>query len=353
MKINHYELTVHLEKKLFPLYILSGDDPVLLNETLSQIISFAQKKEFYDIKKIEYQSHFDWPAFFADFGQMSLFAEKEIVQLNFLTNKLNTETQNYFKKIHEYLNPNKILILTFPKFESNQTNLVWLKTLEKEGFFVVIWPLQGASLLKWLNDKLKQKKLVLESEAIKLMIEYSENNLVALQQFIEKLSLTFPSQTRLSVQQVFATLTPSSKYSLYDLVEPLLNQDSKKLLKILHHLFDEGAEFPLLLWLLTKELRTIYQLSSIAPSDQKAFYGACKKLGVWDKRIPLYQNAVKKHNKTSLKNLFSFASAIDIAIKENRVQEIEKAIVQLALALAGNQVIDFKYYQNNNNVMVL
>src|SRR5450830_165333 len=82
MQLAPNQLTAHLQKGLKSLYTLHGDEPLLIQEALDAIRAAARTQGF-----TERTSHtvsganFDWSEVLAACGSLSLFADKQIVEL--------------------------------------------------------------------------------------------------------------------------------------------------------------------------------------------------------------------------------------------------------------------------------
>lgn len=345
MKLRQTELSGHLVRQLAPLYILSGAETLIVAELIDQIKQKAKQEGYNETPAIEIGSSFDWLELRQNLWQQSLFASKEIVVLRLLSEKINSEAQNFFKELSQKLPSAKLVIIQLGKLETAQTNSVWFKTIEAKSIFIQCWPLQGAALLQWAKQKLAQKNLSLDKEAWALLMEQSENNLFFLQQTIEKLSLTFPNSKMISLKELSELIFQNSQYSLFDFADTILSQNTEKTVKIYQILLAEETELILILWVLTRELRNLFQIVYLRESGL-ALPAIYKKLLIWEKRQPLYHKALGALKKDDIVMMLELSSRIDVWIKSGQALEAKRVLLHVALAMAGEKKLlsmDMKY----------
>ncbi len=87
MKFNSDTLPAHLEQQLLPVYLISGDEPLLIAESTDAVRSNARAAGF-----TERETHFmerggDWNDVRASANNLSLFAERRIVEIRMPTAK--------------------------------------------------------------------------------------------------------------------------------------------------------------------------------------------------------------------------------------------------------------------------
>ena len=154
--------------------------------------------------------------------------------------------------------------------EKEAWSSAWLKAFEKHGVFVQSTPVEIGKLPQWISQRASKLGLVLEPGAAEFLAERVEGNLLAAQQEIEKLALLAPGG-RVSLDAMQAAVANSARYSVYQLGEAALDGDAPRTLRILEGLRAEGAEPPLILWALCRELRA---LADARNGIQKRSYGA-------------------------------------------------------------------------------
>ena len=331
MKVYPDKLSESLHKSLAPLYLISGDELLLVNEAADQIRSSARKQGFLE-REIFYtdNSGFDWENVLQTLNSLSLFSEKKIVEVHCTKQKPNHDG------LFEYLerpNPDTVLILFSDKLDKTTQNSKWFKAIEAAGVFVQIWPLEAASFNRWLAQRAKNKGLHIDSEAIQLLHERTEGNLLAADQELEKLVLLFDRET-VTAEKLARSVSNNARYDVFKLVDAALTGDGMHALKILNGLCEEGTALTVVLWALTRELRTLANISTAletGPRNDQLFI----RHGVWEKRQPLFQQALKRLPAPRILQLLQQANQIDLSIKGLGNQNPRDALENLCLTLAG------------------
>ena len=72
---------------MLPLYVFSGDEPLLMMEAMDQLRSAAKKQNFTEREVLLQERGFDWSALLSAGQTMSLFGDKRWVELRIPTGK--------------------------------------------------------------------------------------------------------------------------------------------------------------------------------------------------------------------------------------------------------------------------
>src|SRR5512133_3793451 len=88
MQIQTAALAAHLQKGLKSLYTLHGDEPLLIQEALDAIRTAARAQGFTERSSHTVSgAHFDWSEVLAAGGSLSLFSDKQILELRIPSGK--------------------------------------------------------------------------------------------------------------------------------------------------------------------------------------------------------------------------------------------------------------------------
>lgn len=336
MKISAHQLNDHLKKKLWPIYILSGDELLLIDEARTEIRLAAERAGFTERQYFETSKDFDWQQLNDASKNLSLFAAKSLIELK-LTAKPGTQGGKALINFAENIPSDKLLLVTTPKLDQASQKTVWFQTVSQHAVFVQIWPLDFPQLLRWIQQRLQQAGLATTSEGVQLIAEFTEGNLLATAQEILKLQLLHPQQT-ITVEQIKAALSNHARFDIFTLIDTTLEGNKKKSLKILSSLRQEGIEPPLIIWVLSKELRCLINLHQLINSGS-SFEDACKKFQIWEKRKPLFKIALKTHSLPDIHYMLTLASKIDGIIKGVHTGNIWNELQTLCLRLAGTRLL--------------
>ncbi|MDX1796402.1 MAG: DNA polymerase III subunit delta, partial [Hydrogenovibrio sp.] len=174
-------------------------------------------------------------------------------------------------------------------------------------------PIEGAALVSWCQNRAKELSLVLDSEAAAMLAQRVEGNLLAADQELEKLSLTYPADSVLDAQAIQESVVDQAHYQLFSLSTAMLFGKTQYALQILNRLRQEGLEAPVVLWLLSKELR---QLISIVQKQQTQPLGQVyKQMRIWASKQKEFNAALNRHDLAYWQELLGLAMQIDLTIK--------------------------------------
>jgi DNA polymerase-3 subunit delta len=316
MKIPAQQLANHLRQKLAPIYLLSGDDPFLLQDAANAIRHRARAEEFteHEIFQVE-TNNFDWKGFVIGATNASIFAEKILIELHLPTNKLNDAGK---KAVQEYAaNPNsdRILLITIPKLDAAAQKAAWFTAIDKIGVIVQIWPLDAKQIPAWLQNKAKQLQLNISIDALKLLAEYTSGNLLAANQELEKLQLLYPDEQNITLEQLTAAIADNSRFNVFDLINNIYAAQPATIIRICNNLRDTGAEPAIILWALAREIRLLIKLMDNLQKPNQDCTMLLKKYHVHYQQQPLIQRSLKKLKLPKLNALLQHVAKIDLIIK--------------------------------------
>lgn len=295
MRVRPEQLSQNLAKNLAPIYLVTGDEPLQVNEACDTIRAAARKAGHENREVMEAGNNFDWNALAAEASCFSLFAEKKIIDLRIPGGKPGREGGKALTEYCARPPEDTLLLITLPKLDRQQQNSKWFKTLEQLGVIVQIWPIEAQRLPQWIDQRLRQAGLQPDREAVQMLADRVEGNLLAAHQEIEKLLLLHGTGS-INAEQLASAVADSARYDVFELVDSALRGETGRCLRILGGLKGEGVAVPVVLWALHREIATIAGISASAAKGLSVDH-AMTRAKVWAKRKPLVRNAIQ-HLKT-------------------------------------------------------
>lgn len=342
MNVKPEQLHSHLQnslqsKQLCPIFIISGDEPLLTQEAADHIRSAARKLEFTEREIFDIDARFDWNHVFNETNALSLFAEKKILELRIASGKPGDKGSKAICELCENLNNSNLILVILPKLDKAASQSKWMKNLVSHGVHIQVWPVSPQQLPRWIKQRLDQSGIKASPEAVDILADRVEGNLLAAMQEINKLKLLSLEGT-VDANIMSTVVADSARYNLFAFVDKILEGDAQSAAKALRGLENEGTEPLALLWAITRELRTLNKASHqilLGNSKEKAL----KSAGVWDKRIPIFRKALSRLSPAHLRMLLHQAGAIDRGVKGLRQADIWDEITTLVLSFAGSQTL--------------
>lgn len=342
MKIKADQLKPHLQKslqtkQLSPIFIVSGDEPLLSQEATDAVRSTARQLEFTERETFDIDARFDWNLVFNETNSLSLFSDKKILELRITNGKPGDKGSKAICELCENLNDSNLILIILPKLDKGAYQSKWMKTLESKGVHIQVWPVTPEQLPRWINQRLVQSGINASQGAVDILADRVEGNLLAAMQEINKLKL-LSLEGKVDADIMSTVVADSARYNLFSFVDKVLDGDAQSAAKALRGLENEGTEPLALLWAITRELRTLNKASHqilLGNSKDKAL----KSAGVWDKRIPIFRKALSRLSPAHLRMLMHQAGAIDRGVKGLRQADIWDELTTLVLSFAGSQTL--------------
>lgn len=320
------------------LYWLSGDEPLLMQEAADLIRKHSRDKGFTEREVFNVDKGFDWSLFSGVTGNLSLFAEQKIIELRFNSAKLDDAAKKSLQKYLEDPNPDFLLLLSSPKLDASTLKTKWFGQIESKGVLVQIWPINRENLHDWLNQRLMREGINAEPNAIKLLADKVEGNLLAAVQEIEKLKLLANAKQGASIaldaKTVMSVVADSSRYSVYGLVDAALTGDAARSQKMLQRLRSEGVYPLVILNALSRELRSLLPMVQQKAQGQ-AIGSIIQANRVWFNRKNAVSSALKRLRVEQIWQLLDEARGIDQSIKGLSQADPWTGLSSLLLSLSG------------------
>ncbi|WP_231951033.1 DNA polymerase III subunit delta [Legionella waltersii] len=316
--------------------IIIGQDIYLIEESIVTLKSTLHQLASCDVKNLSIQSPEDWNNLVQEANHYSLFYDKVIIIANYDKKTLDSSGK---KQINEYLNsinPRCTIILKAVNLNSKQ--LSWLAN-NNHVLVVVAQSLSPDAMKKWISQELLAKTFQFENNVPELIHQYTQGNMHAAAQVIERLSLAHNSNCMLTLKETSEQLADQCDYSLFELVEICLAGQVDKGIPILKQSANNKTEATLVLWLFTQEIRTLMQLQFLTTKRSMDFRKACGELNIWTQRINLYQIALQRLNMSTLRQLHHYCCILDNRIKSGHGQQVWNGLDVLFLSLCMGKLI--------------
>jgi DNA polymerase-3 subunit delta len=332
VKIQANQLTSHLKNNLASCYLVSGDEHLLVAEALDAIRRAAREKGFTSRESYVATTGFDWAQLRNASANLSLFAEKRIIELRLPTGKPGKVGGQAIVDLVDQIDAELLLIVSAPKLDRGTASSKWAKSLGAHGVNTEIWPIGVRELPGWIAARMKSVGLQPDRGAVTLIADRIEGNLLAAGQEIEKLRLLL-GEGAVTAEEVSNAVADSSRYDVYKLADAALAADARRAMKILSGLQAEGVEPVIVVWALTRELRTLASLVD-ALGQGVDLSNAMPKAGVWSSRQTLVRSCVGRHQTGTFHQLLKVAGKADQAAKGQIRSDPWQIITDIVLGLS-------------------
>ncbi len=313
MRIYHNQLTTTLNQGFKPVWLIFGDEPWQKNNGLQAIKNSYQQQGFDELIRFSIDDKFDWSLLHQEYQAMSLFSSQRIIELELTTNKLGDKGSKALVEISEHLHPDILLIIYGDKLDAAGQKRKWFKSLESKGCFLPLYDIEGKQLNQWIQRQARENQLNLQHDVILLLAEFFEGNLNALDQELQKLAILF-NQQQITVENVEQLLIKQAKFNPFQLIDAMLIGDIKRCIAMLDQLQQDGTAIAQLIWFIHKELKQLITMQEKLVQGE-SFNQLCKTYRIWDKRKPLYQQALNNMTANNLAHTQARLAEVDLISK--------------------------------------
>lgn len=257
MQLRPDQLAAHLDKPLAPLYLLHGDEPLLVIEAGDAIRAAARKQGFEEREVIIAGTGFKWDELFLATGNMSLFGGSKLVDLRIPSGKPGREGSEALQRYVSTtgaMGPGIVTLITLPELDWQARKASWVTALSNAGVNIECNAPPPARLPQWIAERMARQQQSAPRAALEFIAAHVEGNLLAAHQEIQKLGLLHPPG-EISLAQIEAAVMNVARYDVSDLRDALKARDTVRAARTLEGLKAEDAAPPLVLWALATEAR--------------------------------------------------------------------------------------------------
>jgi len=337
MQLQPEKLSQHLKQGLASSYLVSGDEPLLVQEAVDAIRSQCRAVGIEEREVIDVAGSDDWQQLLHSAGSLSLFASRKLIEVRVPSGKPGAEGS---KVLQTYLEQDSddVLLIISGKIDKQSLKSKWYTALDRCGVVMPIWPVSATALPGWIQERIQARGMTCERDAAQLLADKVEGNLLAANQEIDKLLLLVTEAT-ITIDIVMDAVADSARYDSFGLVDTALRGQVAQALRQLRGLRAEATPAPQILWALAREVRSLAALQASINQGQSV-QNAMQQQGVWRSRMSWVQHALQRHNTASLARLQSLTLAVDGAVKSYLPGDpwvlLEQLVVLLAQGRGGS-----------------
>ncbi len=319
MQIRPEQLEVALSRGLKPVYTIHGDEPLLAQEA-GDAIRAAARAAGYSERQVFTVSgaHFDWSGVLGAAQAMSLFADRQLIEIRIPSGKPGKDGSEALQRYCERLPEDVLTLVTLPKLDFQQSKAAWFGALDAAGLTVRVETLARHSLPAWLAQRLsRQQQQVAPGEegqrTLAFFADRIEGNLLAAHQELQKLALLHPAGV-LSFEQVQSAVLNVARYDTSKLAEAVWTGQTARALRVLDGLQAEGEPAVMVHWTLAEDIRALARAHAALEAG-KPIPLALKDARVWGVKEKLFERVLPLMASHQVAHLLDAASIVDGIVK--------------------------------------
>ena len=332
MNLRPDQLRAHLQKPLAPLYLLHGNEPLLVIDGADLVRAAARRQGFDERDTLVVGQGFRWESLAAAAGNFSLFGGSKLIDLRIPNGKPGREGGDALQRYARTAGAGIVTLITMPELDWATRKTAWFTALAELGIAVELNAPERERLPEWIAGRLALQKQTAEPAALSFVADHVEGNLLAAHQEILKLGLLH-GEGKLSEEDVRNAVLNVARYDIDKLRQALIEGDPARCVRLLEGLQGEGTAPPLVLWALASEIRTLATLAAGQASGQP-LATLMKAERIFDeRRRQAVQRALPRLRPAALRAAVLHAARIDRIIKGISPGDVWDEFLQLALRL--------------------
>jgi len=329
MNIKYQAIAQNLRQKLYSLYILTGQDHYLLNDAALAIKKAWRARGECDEKVVHLNGPADWELLREEANSYSLFSEFVLIDARCDKKSIEAAGKKMLQHYLNHINTKCLIMLRAPNVPGKQLQLL---ANNPHTVLMQAYPFAPSELQRWITTQLQNRSIRHEAQVPTLIHQYTQGNMLACAQVIEKLALVSNQDELLSTSMVLEQLSDQCDYQLYELADACLSARAEKAIHLLRQACQNKTEPTLILWLLSQEVRLLIQLQHLR-KQSVSMSAACTQLKIWPQRANAYETTLARLPLVKLQQLLQHCQQLDEQIKSNQSVTIWHGLERVAMAL--------------------
>lgn len=313
--------SAHLQKQLGSLYVITGDEILLVQESLDELRQIARQKEYSESHSFTVTgANFDWSPILQAASSISLFADKQIVEIHIPSGKPGKEGSTQLQNIAELAKGQDVtlFIVVLPSLDRASQQSGWFSACSQNGHVLTVQSIEPAQLGKWIVERMARHQQQLPPgeqghQALDLLVQRVEGNLLAAHQEVQKLSLLYPPGV-ISLENLERAVADVARYDVFKLGPTVWSGQLEKAYRMIEGLHSEGVAAVLIHYTLSEDLRALYRLQ-LGVQKGRPIAALLKEERIWGPKVHLFQQILPQWSLAVLRQSLYDAHILDGIIK--------------------------------------
>ncbi len=340
MKLRPEQLPNHLEQGLSPIYLIFGDEQMLVEEASDLIRQQVRKLGADDRQVWHVEGRFNWSEIQWQEQTMSLFASQRLLEIRLPSGAPGKEGGEALRNYAANIPADTTLLIISGKIDARSQKSKWFTELDRVGVTIPIWPIDITNLPRWVLQRMQQKGLQANQQIAALIAERVEGNLFAAAQEIDKLQLLCPDG-KVDEETVLASVADNARFEVFGLMDTVFSGQATKIPRMISRLRGEGLDimsvFSAVSWSLHRAVNMAIQIEQGERVEQVL---ASQRPPIWEKARPMMREALSRHQRPQWQGFLQQMAKIDQAAKGSLKADPWSLLEILCLQVAGIKIIN-------------
>lgn len=332
------------QQTLLPIYLIASESLFLRDEALSIIRHQAQQQHYDEHLKLTITKADDWQAFYEQSNALSLFAQKRLIELH-CDSKPSQRLIDPFT--HYCQNPinDLCVVLVCSKLDKALMKKHWFQAIDQNGGIALLYPPKPHQFPNWLQQRLQAAGLHIDADALQLLTNLTQGNLLAANQAIQRLQLLQTPNQSIDYKTVLTSCDNASYFDVFKLADACLQGQQQTAQAALTKLQADQTEPLIILWALAKDIRSALAIIEDCQINKMSAHQSLQNNKIWQNRQPLFKNLLQTASIDLLKQYLQLCAHIDLAAKGATHDDPQCLLAHLIDAISLRQTPIFPQQQ--------
>ena len=306
---------------------MHGDEPLLVQEAADAIRAAARAQGYTErTSHTVAGAHFDWSEVLAAGGSLSLFADKQIVEVRIPSGKPGKDGSVALQALAQSAegNDSTLTLVLLPRLDKATRTGAWFAALESGGVSIQLDPVERHALPQWIAQRLQQQGQRVEAgdmgqRTLQFFADRVEGNLLAAHQEIQKLALLYPAG-ELRQEQVEAAVLNVARYDVFKLSDAVLGGQVQRVQRMLDGLQAEGEAEVLVHWALAEDIRALKRVTDALRAGRPMPL-ALRENRIWGPKERHFERIAPRVSPVAVARLLRSAHTVDGIVKGLKVPD--------------------------------
>ena len=281
--------------QLSSLYVLTGDEALLINESSDALRAAAARAGYAERISLTLDARGDWSSIRAATQNVSLFGDRRLITVAIPSGRPGRTGGEALQTLAATAKAGQltdaIVVVTLPRLDRATRSNKWAQVLMDTATVIEITQVERARLPRWIEERLARQGQRTDAETLDWIADRVEGNLLAAFQEVQKLGLLYP-EGQLSADDVQQAVLDVARYNVFGLRDAMLAGHPERMLTMLDGLRAEGEALPLVLWAVGDEVRTLARLAAAQSAGQ--LQAEMRRQRIFGTREPLIRQALNR-----------------------------------------------------------
>jgi DNA polymerase-3 subunit delta len=340
MELTPERLVAQLDNEtLRPAYLIAGAEPLRVLEAADAVRARARAQGIGEREIFDVDARFNWSLLEASLHAPSLFSAQRLLEVRLPSGKPGTEGAKALAAFCADPPPDVVLLVTCDEW-SRQHGGKWSEAIARVGHVVVAWPVKAHELPEWIERRMRARGLRADRDAVQVLAERVEGNLLAAAQEIDKLALLDEGAT-IDAARMESLVADAARFDVFRLLDAAMNGQGAHAARMLAGLRAEGVAVPALLGMVAMELQRAAALAQVQARGGN-LAAEFKAQRIWDSKQAAYKRALARHDAARWDEFVARIGRVDRAAKGrgdgDPWQQLERVLLAVADAKAARLV---------------